>query len=200
MTTKQQSATESLRSQLVAIDGHKVELLAERDELSYLALIDKQPQAIKRLQVINEEIRNLTVQAETIESALKEAHRREAAADDADFARRRRADAEKAGVLMAEAERIAEAMDGAMRDLQKHAVEYQRVMADVRRLSGSGPQHEHLGALLSRAIKAGLAGVPQFEGVLQPHERRSVADITGSWGTQVRNKINSVIDAAKQAA
>ena len=197
--TTKQSATESLRSQLVALDGHKVELLAERDELSYLALIDKQPQAIKRLAAINEEIRNLTVQAETIEPALKEAHRREAAAEDAGRAMRRRADAEKAGALMAEAERLAELMDTTMRDLQKHAVDYQQVMADIRRLSGSGPTHEALRALLSRAVKTGLTGLPQHPDALQPHERRGVAEVTAIWALQIRNRVNSVIEAAKAA-
>jgi hypothetical protein len=101
---------------------------------------------------------------------------------------------------MAEAERLAELMDTAMRDLQKHAVDYQQAMADVRRLSGSGPQHEGVRALLSRAVKAGLAGLPQYADVLQPDERRTVAEITAAWALQVRNRINTVIETAAKAA
>jgi hypothetical protein len=49
--------TDDLRAQLSSLDGQRAELLSERDELSYLALIDKEPKAIKRLAAINEEIR-----------------------------------------------------------------------------------------------------------------------------------------------
>ena len=130
---------------------------------------------------------------------MKEATKREQAADDADRAKRRRADAEQAGVALAEAERLAELMDGAMRDLQKHTVDFQQAMADVRRLSGSGPEHHGVRALLSRAVKSGLMSLPQYGDVLQPHERRTVTEITTQWALQVRNRINNVIETAKAA-
>jgi hypothetical protein len=196
---KPKSAVDELRNQLAALEGHQLELLAERDEISYAALVDRDAKSVKRLAALNEEINNIVNQTASVSAALREASKREAAAEDADRAKRRRADAEAAGGLMAEAERLAEIMDTGMRALHEQAIAYQRVMADVRRLSGSGPTHEALRALLSRAVKTGLAGLPQYADVLQPHERRSVAEITGIWATQIRNRINSVIETAKAA-
>jgi hypothetical protein len=197
---KPTSITDDLRGQLAALEGRTVELLSERDEISYNAFVDREPKAIKKLEAINGELNNIANQVASLESALKEATKREQAADDADRAKRRKADAEQAGVAMAEAERLAELMDGAMRDLQKHAVDFQQKMADVRRLSGSGPQHDGMRALLSRAIKSGLMALPQYADVLQPHERSSVAEIAAAWATQVRNRISTIIETAAKAA
>jgi hypothetical protein len=91
-------------------------------------------------------------------------------------------------------------MDTTMRDLQRHAVDYQQIMMDVRRLSGSGPTHESVRALLSRAVKTGLIGLPQYADVLQPHERKTVAEITAARATQVRTKISAIVETAKAAA
>ena len=79
-----------------------------------------------------------------------------------------------------------------MAALHRLSVDYLQAMADIRRLAGSGPQHASVQALLSRAVKAGLAGIPQYADVLQPHERRSVSEITQAWALQVRNRINSI--------
>jgi hypothetical protein len=198
MTMK--SITDELRSRLASIEGHQVELLSERDEISYLALIEKQPEAIKRLVAINSEIENLKTQAASIEPALRESARRETAAAEEVKASKRRSDAAAAEVALGEAEELASEIDRAMAALKTASVAFEAKMTEVRRLSGSGPQHFHLRGLFARAISTGLRGLPQHPDLLAPSERKTVQGITALWAEQVRNRINETIQSAVRAA
>ena len=193
------SINDDLRAKLGAAEGRRIEIESELAELGFAAHVEADPKSIKRLKEISSELAQIDTELKSLTAALAENARREAAAEAVALAKRRKADAEKAGAVIAEAERLAELMDTTMRNLQKHAVDFQEAMADIRRLSGAGPQHDGVRALLSRAVKAGLMSLPQYQDVLQPDERRSVAEITAAWATQVRNRINNVIETAKAA-
>jgi len=90
-------------------------------------------------------------------------------------------------------------MDLAMATLKTAAVEFESKMTLVRRLSAAGPEHTARRVYLARAISAGLMGLPQHPDLLAPNERLTVQAICASWAISVRNKINTVIDAAKAA-
>jgi hypothetical protein len=55
-TMTHQTVTADLRSQLGSLEGRQVELIAERDEISYSALVEKEKTAAQRLAQINQEI------------------------------------------------------------------------------------------------------------------------------------------------
>jgi hypothetical protein len=177
--TPEKSITEDLRAQLSSLDGRRAELLSERDELSYLALIDKEPKAIKRLTAINEEIRNLTFQIETNEAALKEAIRRETVARDEAAAEARRQNAREAEMLCIQAESIAEGMDAAFAMLVGRAQEYETmsspttVWCRARQLPVCSWSVRSIESLNVRAIGAPfLFRWTQFRGSTHPAVRR----------------------------
>lgn len=75
------STLEDLRGEIVSIEGRLIELEAERSELSYAAMIEKNTDAVKRLDKVNAEIiRIVTVTLPTLRAAIEEAERREAVA------------------------------------------------------------------------------------------------------------------------
>jgi hypothetical protein len=199
--TKTLSATiDDLRGRLAAIEGQQVELLAERDEISFAAVVDREKKAVQRLVEINTALSQMTSDASTVVAALADASRREMQQRDQEMATRRRNDAEQAETHLAKAEDLAQKLDQAMAKLKGAAVDFEKTMADVRRLSGAGPQHTAMRVHLARAISSGLMGLPQYPDILAPGDRHLVAEITQAWATQVRNKIAAVIETAAKAA
>jgi hypothetical protein len=67
---KKPSITDDLRSQLGALEGRQNELLAERDEISYLALVDRNKKAIERLANVNTELANITTQGRQLDGRV----------------------------------------------------------------------------------------------------------------------------------
>jgi hypothetical protein len=196
---KNQSIVDELRSQLASLEGRQVELIAEREEISYLALVDRDKKAIERLAEINTELANTTSHASSLTAALREASSRETKAHEQEMAQKRRDDARRADVVLAEAEKLALKLDHAMAALKRDAIAFEQAMAEVRRLSGAGPQHTAMRSHLARAISSGLIGLPQHPDVLAPGERHSVTSLTTSWANQVRHRISTIIETAKTA-
>jgi len=91
-----------LRNQIAALKGHEIELEAERDEISCSALVDRKPEAAKRLKAVNEELANVQAQIASSTAALREASKREVAAQEETRAERRREDARKAADILVE--------------------------------------------------------------------------------------------------
>jgi chromosome segregation ATPase len=191
-----------LRTRLASIEENQTELLAERDDggAAFAAHVEGNPTAVRRLAEINAELSRLQAEASTVGAALAEASRREMQARDKDAAARRRAEAEEADVILAEIEKLAESMDAAMVSLKAAAVDFQIKMETVRRLTGSGPQHQAIRVHLARAISSGLTGLPQHSDLLAPRERRSMTELVASWATQVRNRIATMIETPAKAA
>jgi uncharacterized protein YhaN len=194
MTTKAKtSVTDDIRAQLSSLKGHKDELRSEKDELSYLALIDKEPKAIARLAALNEEIRNLIIQIETNEAALKEATKRESAAAEAERAEKRKANAAAAADALLHAEDTAAHLTKAMADLRSHAITLQSQFAEIRKLIGVGPTDQMLRVHLARSLKAATMGSPIQLEHLAPNERVEVDAVIGPWAKSIRNWINTAI-------
>jgi hypothetical protein len=191
---------DDLRSRLAGIENQQVELLAERDEISFAAVVDREKKAVQRLAEINTALSQLTGEASTVGAALAEASRRELQEREQEMATRRRNDAEQAETVLAEVENLALQLDREMAALKNAAVAFEGKMATVRRLSGAGPQHTALRAHLARAISSGLMGLPQHPDVLAPSERHTLESITTAWATQVRTRISAVIETAAKAA
>jgi hypothetical protein len=200
--SKPKSVTDDLRGQLGALEGRQVELLAERDEVSYTALVDRDPKAVKSLAAINEELSNIAKQSASVGAALKEAAKREAAAEDADRAKRRLADAEKASALLQEIEDDAVHADAALRTHGEKIEAMQTKIAAARRLVGAGPEHMAVIDHLCRATSVSLATVPvlRFRFPMPPGPRPSVTQLAQAWVHQIRTKISAIVETAKAAA
>jgi hypothetical protein len=200
--TKKPSIADQLRSELAINDGHQTELRAERDELSYLALVDRRPQAIQRLAAINEEIGNLTTQAQTIEPALKEALRREGVAREQAAVEKRRDDARKADTALTEAEEIAKKFDEALLAVRANAVAFEAAMIKVRQLTGTSPRYDAIRVFMFRAVRTALFQTPVHVDSIAPAERTTLSEASASWSRSIRGWLASVLDktTAKRAA
>lgn len=190
---------DDLRGKRGAAEQRQMELDSEIEEISYAAHTGD-PKAKKRLEDITNEQAHLATEIKSTTAALAEGARRQMQEREEEMSAQRRADAEQADTIMAEAEKLAKTMDADMASLKAGAVEFQAKMEMVRRLTNSGPQHQAIKVHLARAISAGLMGLPQHPDLLAPHERRSLAELTAVWATQVRNKISAVINIPAKAA
>jgi hypothetical protein len=198
MTTK--TVTDTLRSNLASIEGRQTELLAERDELSYLALVDRQPAAIKRLAAINEEIENLKTQAGSIEPALREAVRRETQAAEEARAEKRRDDARQADAILDDAEKLALAFDDSLRTVRETAVAFEAAMIKVRRLTGASPQHDAVRVFMFRAVRTAFHQSPIHVDAIAPSERTELALFQGLGENSPVWIANTVNNKAREAA
>jgi MoxR-like ATPase len=193
-TAKKTSVTDDLRRQLVDIDGRETELLGDRDEHSYAAVVERQPAAIKKLEAINSELNNLKHRAATLQAALREAVKREVAAGEADRADKRRANAAAAAETLLRAEETAAALTKTMTDLRSHSIELQRQFAEIRGLIGVGATDQQLRVFLTRCVKAAVMGTPMQIEHLAPDERTDdVNAVVAPWATSIRNWINTAI-------
>ena len=104
-----------LRGKIAAVEDRQITLIAERDEISYDAVVERNSKAIKRLAEINAEIGNLTSEVATLNAALNEAGRRAASAAAADASAAERARAEQAAPIARLITEIGEAQDEAAR-------------------------------------------------------------------------------------
>ena len=187
------SVTDDIRAQLSSLKGHKDELRIEKDELSYLALIDKEPKAIARLAAINEEIRNLIIQIETNEAALKEATKRENAAAEAERAEKRRANVAAAAEVLLRAEETAALLTKDMAGIRSHSIELQSQFGEIRGLIGVGATDQQLRVFLTRCVKTATMNTPMQIEHLAPNERTDVNAVVAPWANQIRNWINSAV-------
>jgi seryl-tRNA synthetase len=202
-TTKKTNVADDLRMQLSDIEDHQAALITERDEISYLALVDRDKKSIERLNSINDELRNLTARAETVQAALKEAVRREGIAREEAAAEVRRQNAKEAEALCASAEAIAEKFDADLAALAQHAKDYETTMTAIRRLTGVGPQFDHIRVFLVRALRTATVRTPLHIESISIVDQTTVSQASASWLGNIRGHIARTLNAkpaAKEAA
>ncbi|TAI67654.1 hypothetical protein [Bradyrhizobium sp. Leo170] len=196
--TKEAKIILDLRAKLNDVEHKQVELIAERDELAFAALVDRDKKAADRVAAINSELSGLTNQIGAISAALKEAAKREAAAAVAERAKRRRDDARKAETIVAEVEGLGCEMDKALTAAKDAAVLIENKLAELRRLSGGGPMTESVRVNLCRAVVSANMFSPLHTVVLAPDERTTVQMLTTPWGRSIRNWIAGVLGTEKE--
>jgi DNA repair exonuclease SbcCD ATPase subunit len=202
-TAKKINVSDDLRKQLSDIEDHQAALLTERDEISYLALVDRDKKAIERLNSINDELRVLTTRAETVQAALKEAVRRETAAQEEAAAEARRQNAREAELLCAGVESIAQKFDETLAALAQHAQDYENEMAKIRRLIGAGPTFDLVRIFLGRALRTSIMRTPLHQETIAPGDRVTVSAATATWMQNSRVHIGRTLNvkpAAQKAA
>jgi hypothetical protein len=191
--TKKTSITDNLRAQLVDIEGRQTELIAERDEYSFAAVVERQPAAIKKLEAVNSELDALKHKTASLEAALREAVKRETAAAEAERDAKRRANVAAAAEVLLRAEDTAALLTKAMDDMRSHSLELQRQFAEIRGLIGVGATDQQVHVFLTRCVKTALMGTPAQIEHLAPNERTDVNAVVAPWATSIRNWINSAV-------
>jgi chromosome segregation ATPase len=181
-----------LRNQIAALEGHQIELVAERDELSYSALVDRKPDAIKRLTAVNGELANITAQTASLTAALREAGKREAAAMEEARTERRAQDARQAADILIDVQALADKLTSAMQSLRDDAIAIEGKLGEIRRLGVYAPSVEAIRSRLRRTLTTALMGSALQTGHLAPSERIDVAGAVGEWS----RSITASIDAA----
>ena len=194
MTQKTKTnVTDDIRAQLVDVEGRQAELLADRDEHSYAAVVERQPAAIKKLEAINSELNNLKHAASSLEAALREAIKREIAAAEAERAEKRRANAAAAADVLLRVEATAAALTQATADVRSHSMELQRQFAEIRGLIGVGATDQQLRVFLTRCLKTATMGTPMQLEHLAPSERTDVSAVVAPWAASIRNFMNTAV-------
>jgi hypothetical protein len=189
--TKKTSITDNLRAQLVDIEGRQTELIAERDEYSFAAVVERQPAAIKKLEAVNSELDALKHKTASLEAALREALKREVAAAEAERDAKRKQNAATAADILLHAEDTAALLTKALADVRSHSLELQSQFGEIRGLIGVGATDQHLRVFLTRCVKTATMHTPMHLEHLAPNERADVNAVVAPWAASIRNWINA---------
>jgi hypothetical protein len=136
-----------------------------------------------------------------VEAALREAARRETQAAEADRAAKRCADLTLADAALDDAERLAQDFDDALLAVRNASIAFEMKMMQVRRLTGTSPQHDAVRVFMFRAVRSALHQSPVHIDAISPSERTELMPIFRSWAQNARTHIaNTINNAAKKAA
>jgi len=176
-----------LRNQIAELENKRIILEAERDDVSFAALVERDQEAIKRAAAIGAELAQLDHQESMLRAALSTATRREAEAKASEAAGRKRADLKQAEALLPKVAEMAAQIDGAMRALREASAAFEQTWATIKQLSGAGPTGGAIKVLLERAYRVGLRGLPGLRlDMVPPNERHSVSELAAGWSQQVQ--------------
>jgi hypothetical protein len=200
--TEAQNPIADLRNQLAELENKRVILEARRDEISFAALVERDPKAIKQAADIGAELAQLGHNEAMLNAALKTAIKREADAAAAESADRQRADLEKAHAMLPEVEAAAAQIDEAMKVLRETTVAFEQKWAVIKELSGAGPLPGATKIHVGRAFRTGLRGLPGFQiDLVSPTQRTTTSALSAGWSEQVRRAVSEInTSAAKDAA
>jgi hypothetical protein len=191
--------TNGLRNQIAEIENKRVLLEAERDDVSYEALVVRDKKAIERAAEIGTELAKLDHEDAMLKAALSTATRREAEAAASERASQKRADLERAESLLPKVAEMAAQMDEAMKTLREASASFEAHWSEIKRLSGAGPVGGAIKVHLDRAYRSTLRGLPLQLEMVPPNERHTVSELATGWSAQVRNVV-SKSKPAKEAA
>jgi hypothetical protein len=190
-----------LLSKIDALEGTKIELIAERDELSFAALVERDKKSAARIAEINSKLEGMHSEAATLKAALAEAQRRAAtasAAEAVDAERKRAAKAEP--ILKRMAARGAK-LDAAIRAYREEFAAIDDDLDELTRLGVPVPTRPLVKTNLRRANDAATSGLDLKTVVVPPNQRHSFDSLLKGWArpglTWIATKLNN---AAARAA
>jgi hypothetical protein len=183
----------------------EIMLTAERDDVSFSALVLKEAGAIKRLVAINEEMHRVAAESASLKAALSEAGRRADAvrADELAAAQRERA-AKALPIAKGLAERGAK-MDTAIAENCTEFAGLQSDIAELARLGVPMPSRELVMVNLRNANDAALMFLdPSYKmsRPVPPNRRHGFAGLAAGWTQPALSWISGKLNktAAKSAA
>jgi len=195
---------QELRNEIASIDERQLALEAERAELAFTAVIEKNTDAVKRLANVNAEITEIvTVTLPTLNAALREAQRREAvatvAAADEDIRER----AKKARPI---AERLAERgkkMDLAIAEYREQFSGIDQDLNELARLGIPTASRAIVAANLRRSHDAATSGLDKLGRPVPPNQRHTFDGLLRGWATPsinwIAEKLGKTTTAPKAA-
>jgi hypothetical protein len=191
----QNTTIADLRAQVDAIEGRKIELEAERSELSYSAVVEKNATATKRIAAIATELAGLDNIRATLSAALAETSRRAAAADTAARDAAERDKAEKALALLDSFSKRGAAMDA---KFDEAVAEFNAMLKEFRELDALGypPTTYNLVASNMRlALKTKLMQTGLIIEHLAPNMRRNFLTALEGWVAHTRARATAALEA-----
>jgi len=180
-TTNPTDAIALLQGKLGEIEERQHILVAEREELSYSALVDGDAKAKKRLDQIGHDLALIDHEAQAIKCAAVEAGRRAEAAEDAARQGYERDRARRALDLIANVPALAASMDRAAVTLFTGFAELRAVFIELNSLGCARPTVMAIDVACKRALAAASTGTRLEIERLAPSERKSFAESTAPW-------------------
>src|SRR5271166_613113 len=149
-------AADDLRGRIGEIEGRKLELGGERDEIAYKAHVERDAKAAKRLAEINVEFVHLDNEIASLNAALAEAGRRAEAATAAERAEAERQRAEKAAPLVQRLEALGATMDQATATYVAGFREIEKLFNELERLGVPTPSRALVSVNMNKAHDSAL--------------------------------------------
>ena len=194
------TTTQDLRAKIDAIESQKLILTSQRDDVSYSALVDREPGAVKQAAEINAKISELTAEESMLNAALKVASKREAEAKAAQSDAQERDNAAKALALLESFAKRGTALDAAF---NAAIAEYTELSEEFRQLErlGYGPTTYPLVKVTMRtALLTKLMGTDLVVEHLAPHARKNFEGAIEGWSSNVRGKAQARLNRKAKAA
>ncbi len=170
-----------LQGKLGDLEARQRILVAEREELSYGALVDGDAKAKKRLDQIGHDLALIDHEAQSIKAAAVEAGRRAEAAEDAARQGYERDRARKALELVGNVHALATGMDKAATKLFADFGELRAIFIELNRLGVARPQIMAVDVSCKRALAAASTGTRLEIERLAPSERKTFAESARPW-------------------
>jgi hypothetical protein len=194
------TTTSELRAKIDAIESKKIILASQRDDVSYSALVDREPGAVKQAAEINAKISELTAEESMLNAALKVASKREAEAKAAQSDAQERDNAEEALDLLESFAKRGAALDAAF---NAAIAEYTELSEEFRQLErlGYGPTtYPLVKVTMKTALLTKLMGTDLVVEHLAPHARKTFEGAIEGWSSNVRGKAQARLNRNKSKA
>jgi hypothetical protein len=195
-----QDAVQDLRSQIAAIEGRQIELIGERDEISFEAVVERRKLAIAKVESINAELGRLANELATVKAALGGASKREAIAQAAKRDEVERANASKVLELLDSFAQRGVALD---EWVDKMIAEYMALCGEFRELVklGFSPTTYRMVAITMRTtMLTKLMGTDLKIQHLAPGERKTFEGAIEGWSANIRARATARLNQIASAA
>jgi hypothetical protein len=189
--TKTNDPATDLRDQINDRDSKRLMLMAERDELSYAAVVERNAAAAKRVAELNAELARLADETATLKAALVTVGKRAQAAAAAERDGKERDDAEKALELLDSFAKRGAALDDAF---DKMIAEYMALCGEFReleKLKFAPTTYPLVRVTMRTALLTKLMGTDLKVEHLAPRERKDFVGAIEGWAASVRNRANA---------
>jgi hypothetical protein len=196
------TTTSDLRGRIDAAENHQLEVAAERDQIAFAALVERNPAAVKKLAALNAELARASTELASLNAAFAEAGRRSAVAEACRRDAEERDDATKALELLDSFEKRGAALD---EKFNEAIAEFSLLSEDFRQLERLGfapTTYALVHSNMRLALKSRLMGTGLAVEHLAPHHRRNFIDVIEGWASHVRARATARLkrNAAKSAA
>ena len=189
-----------LQGKLGDLEEKQKILVAEREEISYSALVDGDAKAKKRLDQIGHDLALIDHEAQTIRAAAVEAGRRAELAEDAARQGYERDRARKALELIGKVPALAHGMDKAAQKLFADFTELRGLFITLNSLGVTRPTVMIVDVACKRALSAASTATRLEIERLAPSERKTFVESTAPWVEGVEAWANARLGEKEKAA